>query len=139
MSTKTTVEVSEDADGQVRAIEAESGAMGTGDSISEALVELARKIAVTQEDVAMVAEIESADFLLSEPDPSPGAAALLELGESVRERFDAADVSESDVDEAINWARSRSSPIRTFWSQALGLAENRGSVWWRCSLATWNS
>lgn len=107
MGTKTTVEVSEDADGRVKAVEAASGATGEGDSIAEALTELARKIARIQDDVASLAEAGSVDLPITDPDPSPDGFEFLELGREVKRRFEEEGVTEEDVDEAIERARSR--------------------------------
>jgi len=107
MSSKTTVRVTEDADGRVRAVDTESGATGEGESLPEALVELARKIAAIQEDVAAIGEMmDSIDRPISDLNPSPNSGEFEELARGVRERFEEEGVTEEDVDEAIEWARS---------------------------------
>lgn len=107
MSTTTTVEISEDASGRVKAVDTASGTTGEGDSIPEALAALATKLAVIEEDVAaVVAGMSSVDLPISDLDPSADAAEFLELGRAVRDRFEEEGVTEGDVDEAIEWARS---------------------------------
>lgn len=84
MSTKTTVEVSEDVDGRVRAVDTESGAAGEGDSVPEALIELARTLADVRDDVAALTELMEARLA----DADPATAEFIELARGTRARFE---------------------------------------------------
>lgn len=108
MSAKTTVEVSEDASGRVRAVETKTGTTGEGDSVPEALAVLATKLAAIQDDVdAVVDAMIPAEGSITNRDPSPDSAEFFELVRTVRDRFEAEGIAEEDIDEAIEWARSQ--------------------------------
>lgn len=102
MGSKTTVEVSEDASGRVTAVDAASGTTGEGDSVPEALVELARKIAEIEGDLDVLTEATMAALERADAE----AAEFFELSGTIRARFREEGVTDEDVDEAIEWARS---------------------------------
>jgi len=107
MNTKTTIEVSEDVNGRVRAVDSASGAVGEGDSVPEALVALARELAELREDVNLLTEAMATALASSGVDWSPEAAEFLERSRAVRDRFESEGVTDEAVAEAIDRARSQ--------------------------------
>lgn len=89
---ETTVRITE-SDGRFTAVDVETGASGTGESRSMALVALATAL---EGAVGVAAESREAD----------SRAELAALAERTRRRFEEADVTEADVEDAIEWARS---------------------------------
>lgn len=87
-----TVEITEE-DGTYTAIDTETGAAGSGDTKAMALVALATALGGA---VSLGAE-----------DSTDPKAAVQALQAQVGRRFTAEGVTEDDVDDAIEWARSR--------------------------------
>jgi hypothetical protein len=107
MSRSTTFEVSKDVNGRFRAVDSASGAAGEGDSVPEALVAFARDLAELREDVDVLTEAMATALASSGVDCSPEAAEFLERSRAVRDRLETEGVTDEDVDEAIEWARSQ--------------------------------
>lgn len=76
-------------DGQYRAHDLETGTSGTGATRAGALAVLAARLSATE-------ELADADLQTE----------LRTLAEGTRRRFEEHDVTEEDVTEAIEWARS---------------------------------
>ena len=87
-----TVEITED-DGVFTAVDEETGAAGSGRSKAMALV-------------ALAAALGGGESLPAD-EATDTKEELIALSTRVRARFDEADVTEADVDDAIRWARSR--------------------------------
>lgn len=83
-----TVEISED-DGEYTAVDHQTGVSGVGSSRALALA-------------ALAVELGSLDG----PDAVDPAAEIDALADRTRRRFEAADVTDDDVEDAIAWARS---------------------------------
>jgi hypothetical protein len=83
-----TVEISEE-NGEYTAVDSETGAVGIGNTRAMALAALA---------VRLGAEEGRAE--------ASRRAELRSLADRTRERFEEADVTEGDVEDAIAWARS---------------------------------
>lgn len=83
-----TVEISED-DGEYTAVDHQTGVSGVGSSRALALA-------------ALAVELGSLDG----PDAVDPAAEVDALADRTRRRFEAADVTDDDVEDAIAWARS---------------------------------
>lgn len=83
-----TVEISED-DGEYTAVDHQTGVSGVGSSRALALA-------------ALAVELGSLDG----PDAADPAAEIDALADRTRRRFEAADVTDDDVEDAIAWARS---------------------------------
>lgn len=86
----STVEITEREGGGYSAVETETGAFGEGETLADALEKLAESLrrAETRDDTG---------------DPE---ATYAEVAAEVRERFEAQEISEEDVQDAIEWARS---------------------------------
>lgn len=83
-----TVEISEE-NGEYTAVDSETGAVGTGNTRALALAALAVRLGAEEK--------------------GPGSderAELQALAARTRERFDAEEITEDDVEDAIAWARS---------------------------------
>lgn len=99
--------MSEDASGRVTAVDDASGAAGKGDSVAEALADLATTLAGIEEDNHALTAALAAELVITDADPSPDATEFLDRARAVRARFDEEGVIEADVNEAIEWARSQ--------------------------------
>lgn len=86
----TTVEVSERDDGGYTAVDTTTGAAGEGEPVAEALEQLD-------------------DFLrdLEDVGRDDSAEQLRTLSERTKEGFEAEDVTDEDIEDAIDWARSQ--------------------------------
>lgn len=86
----STVEITEHEGGGYSVLETETGAFGEGETLADALEELAESLR----------NVETDD---ETGDPE---ARFADVAEDVRERFETQGVSEADVEDAIEWARS---------------------------------
>lgn len=102
-----------DHGGSVTVVDEQTGISGTGDTYAEALEDLVQHLRSTQE----IAELlEGADGLSEMDGTIQEVATAIEdlrettgfigLSKDVKDRFDEEGVSEDDVDDAIEWARS---------------------------------
>ncbi|MFC3958350.1 hypothetical protein [Halovivax cerinus] len=87
MSAVTTVRVSKDQAGRFTATDTETGDSADGATQADALATLAGRRATDEDDASSVAE-------------------CISRTQAVRRRFEDEGVTEADVDEAIEWARS---------------------------------
>jgi len=86
----STVEITERKGGGYSVVETQTGAFGEGETLADALETLAESLR----------RLEGADTI---EDPE---ATFDEVVESVRKRFRTEGVTETDVEDAIEWARS---------------------------------
>lgn len=102
-----------DHGGSVTVVDEQTGISGTGDTYSEALEELVQHFRSTQEIAAL---LEGADELSETDDTIQKVATAIEdlrettafigLSKDVKDRFDEESISDEDVEDAIEWARS---------------------------------
>lgn len=83
-----TVEITED-DGQYTAVDSETGASGVGSTRAMALAALAVRLGAKEEHGT-----------------AESGAKLRSLADRTRNRFDEREVTDDDVEDAIEWARS---------------------------------
>lgn len=119
MSADTTVEVSKRRNGRYTAVDTETGDSAEGETRAEALAKLARRMATLTEATDELDELVDSITTLSEamavidelaaPETteilSP-ASEFASRSRDVQQRFDDEDVTDDDVAEAIEWARS---------------------------------
>ena len=86
----STVEITEREGGGYSVVETGTGAFGEGETLADALETLA-------ESLRQLEDTEAVD------DPE---STYDEIVARVRERFDAEGISEADVEDAVEWARS---------------------------------
>lgn len=86
----STVEITEHEGGGFSVLETETGTFGEGETLADALEQLAERLR----------NVETVD---GTGDPE---ARFADVAEAVRERFETEGVSEGDLEDAIEWARS---------------------------------
>lgn len=102
------VSVTQNESGRWLAMDQATGTTSEGDSVGVALLGLGLKLGLDEADDGRTLDelLDSlAEELGSEPSFNWSRARLESLAERVRARFDAQDVSEKDVEDAIRWAR----------------------------------
>jgi len=99
---------------RVTLVDAETGAAAAGDTYPEALEQLADHIRRARDATDRVTELEDigdSDEAVAETIERIGrmheAGKFIRLSESVQRRFEEENVTEEDVEDAIEWARSQ--------------------------------
>lgn len=113
MSTEKGIQKIERGD-RVAVIDVETGAAGEGDTYPEALEDLAELLraitglADTASDIRDLRDAGSdTERAVASLEDMRATSEFIKLAEETQDRFDAEDVDEETVEEAIEWARSQ--------------------------------